>query len=310
MLNKKLISGLQEDELKSVYSALLGRDPEENAIRASIEAGEELSSAISRVIASNEYLNRRANDFLLTKINDFVKDVQDTEITMIQTADSDKYRDLLFASGGFNAIYCSRYKINYELYIGIKYGIYPHHATFNRIKMLRDSVRMGRKGWIFYLDADNLIQDKEFDFRSLFYRLESEGKAFLFYNHHSEDCSDFDFWNINSGIFAVNLGDSLARSIIDIWASLYEDFYNKENYRDFRRWGDCINDQNSLQIILSNIDKNFPIKNKCHMMNFSDNVIGWFGRSEEDPSLGDVASRLSRLVSAGNSVYSEVKDVK
>lgn len=297
---------IQKDYVfNSIYAALLRRDAEGSAMLALMDSQKPLSNIIDEVLKSNEYLGLKANDFLLGNIEENIKAVKNHNVTMIQTADSEKYRDMLFLSGRFNSYYCSIHEIDYELMIGLRYGCKPFHAMFNRIKILQEFVQKGYSGWVIYLDADNLIQDRNYDLKQTLSNLERE-KVFLFYNHHKTDDIEYDFWNINSGFFAMKIGDPIVNMVINTWQSLYSNFYSRQNYESFEKWGDLINDQNSLNMILKNIDVTIPLKDKCLMRDFSDGVIAWFGRSEEDPTMNDVSNRSLRLLSTGKSVYPEI----
>jgi hypothetical protein len=210
---------------------------------------------------------------------------------------------MLLASAKYNAKYCSRYGIDYMLHMGLKIGCHPHHAMFNRIYLLRDLVRQGYDGWVIYLDADNIIQKPDFNLKLHLAEAERDGKVFYFLNHNNESNANYSLWDINSGVFALKIGHETVNLLISLWAEFYEDAYSANNYIKFTRWGDMINDQSSLQIILAGLDQAIGLKELCCFSDFSQHIFAWFGRTEEDPSSGDIQSRVDRLVAAGDAVY-------
>ncbi len=288
MTNSRLFT---VEMLSAAYQAILGRDLEPGAYEAAVASGASFSEMLINILSSNELKNKRAFQFMYEKANNRARLLQVPKVTLIQTADSINYRDLLISSAKYNSKYCSLFGIDYEMYIGLKFGVYPHHAMFNRIKMLQEYVRKGYEGWVFYLDADNLIQNRDYDFRALFDTLDTQGKFFLFYNHFSESDEKFEMWDINTGIFAVRIGNYFVNAIIESWNDLYENYFSSVDYEAFRKWGDYTNDQTSLRAILTKFDEILSIKEYCHFNDFSDHVIAWFGRAEEDPTLNDISVR-------------------
>lgn len=294
-----------EEIINSIYIGILRRNAEHDAIVASKSSNESIVNILARCLASNEYLNLSANDFIKEKCSEAVSLMVDPKITVIQTADGRNYRNMLLEGARFNSRYCDKYEISYRLHFGVEYGKYSHHATFNRIYLLDELIRSGCGGWVFYLDADNLFQNKHFDLRKYIQQCDKRGKSFILFNHHAQSDPEFDFWNINAGSFAVKIDDQLVIAVIKIWAKLYSEFYSGENYSSAKKWGDIINDQNSLREILKYFDCALNIKDKCQMTSFSDNghFIAWFGREEEDPKEDEIERRVSRLISAGHSIW-------
>jgi hypothetical protein len=54
---------------------------------------------------------------------------------------------------------------------------------------------------------------------------------------------------------------------------------------------------------LSALNEAIDLKKLCCFSDFSQHIFAWFGRTEEDPSSGDIQSRTDRLIAVGDSVY-------
>lgn len=293
--------------MSAAYNSILDRDLEPEAYENAIKSGQMFSQILSSLLESNEYINKCAVQFIHDTATKNAELLQKPKITLIQTSDGVNYRDMLLSSAKYNSMYCSLFDIDYEMYIGLKFGVFPHHAMYNRIKMLHDFVRKGYSGWVFYLDADNLIQRRHYNFRELFNTLDIENKYFLFYNHYNEADEKFEFWDINTGVFAMRIGNRFVNAIIETWNSLYENHFFSDDYDVFMSWRDCVNDQYSLRIILSKFDEIISIRKYCYFSDFSDHVIAWFGRQVEDPTTNDISLRTANLIASGDMVYPELK---
>jgi hypothetical protein len=166
------------------------------------------------------------------------------DITVMQTADAFTYRRLLSLTSVCNRSYCARLDLRYEAYIGIKRGFHSWHACFNRIFMLRELLDRGFAGWVIYLDADAYVYDHGFDVRAYVQRHES--KAYVFGPGGLESPG----WDVNSGVFLINLGAPAARRLVELWhadvLSTSEDVLRRAS-----RWEDVPNDQARLHGILA-----------------------------------------------------------
>jgi len=60
------------------------------------------------------------------------------QLVVIQSCDKDVYAPLMEASAVSNKLYCNKYGLTYNSYVGIKRGFFPWHACFNRIIMLKE----------------------------------------------------------------------------------------------------------------------------------------------------------------------------
>ena len=126
--------------------------------------------------------------------------------------------------------------------------------------------------------------------------------SFYFFNHNLPGDPEFDLFNINTGLFALKINDPLVMYVVEQWGKLYSDIYNKDRYNAARKWGDIINDQESLQLILRGLGGEVfkRISRQAHLY---DCFVHSFGRMEEDPSSADISSRIQRIISAGESAY-------
>ena len=122
-------------------------------------------------------------------------------IKIIQTADPIKYAEMLKYTSGINRLYAYIHHHDFESYCGLKRGVAPVHAAYNRAYMLDEVINSGYRGWVLYLDADAYFNDLVFDVEDYLSRnsdfsfIAAEAGA-----HLSQK------WAINNGIFFVNLG--------------------------------------------------------------------------------------------------------
>ena len=59
-------------------------------------------------------------------------------IIALQTAAGADYEAMLRETEKVTRLYCSRHRIEYRQFVGIKRGYFPWHACFNRIVMLKE----------------------------------------------------------------------------------------------------------------------------------------------------------------------------
>jgi hypothetical protein len=69
---------------------------------------------------------------------------------VIQTADSERYKPLLDITAAASQRFCHNHKLPYLKFVGIKRGVHPWQAAFNRIVILSDILRQGYNGWVIY----------------------------------------------------------------------------------------------------------------------------------------------------------------
>ncbi len=136
------------------------------------------------------------------------------KIKVFQTADEEKYGDLLKISSGCNKKYCDYHKIQFETFVGIKRGFHAWHACFNRIVYLKEQIDAGFDGWVFYLDADAYVFEHKLDVRDV---INSYQGDFIF----SPGGLTGNKWDVNDGIFLINLGSIAGRELAVAW---YDNF--------------------------------------------------------------------------------------
>lgn len=188
-------------------------------------------------------------------INDFQSNKNST--IMLQTSDPFRYEKLLATSSEINKKYCDIHGILYTKYSGIRYGIYPHHAMFNRIFEIKKLIDDGNSGWVFYLDADSIIYREDFDLEEKLIDLKQQRKFAWFHNVYLEDDPLFLFENINDGAFAIDLGSGYARLLVGMWHKIYSEYYSANNYIAATHWDGVVNDNGSINLLISSFLNHF-----------------------------------------------------
>jgi hypothetical protein len=145
----------------------------------------------------------------------------------------------------YNRIFARDHKLEYENFLGIKRGVHPHHAMFNRIHMLKELVDDDFRGWVIYVDADAIIIDREFPIGEYLSDLRASGKVMALHS-----VGDANWWNVNDGCFAIDLRTGQARSLVRAWAGIYTDLYSLGDYLSATDWASIIDDQTSLHLVL------------------------------------------------------------
>lgn len=169
-------------------------------------------------------------------------------ITFIQTSDVSKYRALIDLTSQTIKTYCARFGHSYECFYGIKRGEKPWHASLNRIPILKSYIDSGYDGWIIYVDADAYIADLSFDIAA--YLAERGQYAMI---AAPSGLVPERWWDINAGVFAINLGHEKARALIDLWHEKFMapplDVLCGEEV-----WGNVIDDQAILHDAMNAIE--------------------------------------------------------
>jgi hypothetical protein len=136
------------------------------------------------------------------------------EIIFLQTADSSVYKAMLDLTSRVNILYCQRHDIRYECYIGVKKGVVPWQATYNRIFMLHELLERGFRGWAAFVDADAFVVDLAFDLRAY---LRANSEYCLIGATGGNDTP----WNLNAGILFINFGDADGRAFVIDWLARF-----------------------------------------------------------------------------------------
>lgn len=271
------------------------------------------SKSIEMVIAeltnSQEYRHRTAIETIAkAQFNKYSKmreviDAQTTNILVLQTSDPISYIPILDASSIFNERYCDIRGFQYKKYVGIKRGIYPHHAMFNRIYLLKELVDANYGGWVLYVDADALIVDDSTNLIEHFDVLRKQNKYAHF---HSVESSDNEFWNINDGVFAIDLGSKFGRALINTWYLFYETNYCEIDYESGMDWNSVINDQTSLHVILRALGEE-RVRDFCALDYFlQTKLCNQFIRSSasEMPAQESIQMRVKAIIERGRKITS------
>jgi hypothetical protein len=165
-----------------------------------------------------------------------------TELRLFATSDAERYFDMLQVTLRANRAFCLRHGVRLEAFVGIRRGIHPWHATFNRIAWLRDLLDEGYRGWAIYLDADAFVADIGFDLRAWLARHDAAAMI------HPPG-SGKGRWDINAGVFLWNLGREEAREAARRWIAAFDAIGDAELAAD-ADWSRVPDDQKLLHIVL------------------------------------------------------------
>jgi len=257
------------------------------------------SREFNLAIAPKMIVNTQFDGF---KENDFNKNRTD-EILMLQTSDSQKYTPIINASSKFNELYCKNNGIQYQKFIGLKRGIAPHHATLNRVFLLKELLDEGFSGWVLYLDADAIVANPAINIKGHFANLRENGKSAQLY---SVDDDKNTYWNVNAGVLAIDLSTKFSSKLIQSWYLFYELLYQEKQYQEATTfWDEIINDQNSLHMILMNIGEKL-VNEFCLLDKFLQNdFCKQFLRAGASivPSEESIAIRANKILQFGSQKY-------
>lgn len=299
---------MNPDFIRGVYLALLDRLPEsQTAIDTWLNSGLTENEIIYHIRSSLEHKRVNYKNLLIKNCNKTYIENENFSLkqkfTIIQTSDQTNYSNMLLQSFNYNLKYAQKYGWDYNVFVGLKKGNHPIHAMFNRIFILKDLLRTNYKGWVLYLDADAVITNPNYDFKEVLENLSFNSKAFYFFNHHKVDDPEFNWWYVNTGVFAINLEQAIAAHVVDLWASLYENFFSEDDFIKANKWSELINDQDALHFCLQEMDKKLEIQKYIVQGNLYDCFVNQFGRLVEDPTDSDINARIERISSAGKNAF-------
>jgi hypothetical protein len=163
-------------------------------------------------------------------------------IAFAQTADTERYLDMVLATSKTAKAYCAAHDFSYECYLGVKRGYWPWQSTFNRIYMLQELIQRGQHDWMVYLDADAFVADLEFDLVG-YLEPKSHIAAIL-----SPSGASHNWWDINAGVMIFNLRHPNTHRLADAWVAAYEAIPD-ETIREQSQWSNP-NDQEMIQWFL------------------------------------------------------------
>lgn len=133
---------------------------------------------------------------------------------MMQTAAGPFYCDILDATSAVNRTYCAGQDIEYREFRGIKRGYYSWHATYNRIAMLNELIFEKYDGWVLFVDADAFVRDFTFSLSEYISTLPVD-ICFV-----AAPGANSARWDINAGVFLINLGSDYGKLIVRAWQEL------------------------------------------------------------------------------------------
>lgn len=168
---------------------------------------------------------------------------QDLQVAVLQTCDAKRYFPLLSAGRLANEHYAIKNGFSYSAFVGIKRGYFPWHAAFNRIFMLKELADTGYRGWAFYIDADAYVRDQSFDLQQY---LKTHQDKYLI---AATGGVTQERWELNDGVFLINLGHPDALRLVDLWHWHFMTTPD-EALRVAREWDDVPHDQTRLHDIL------------------------------------------------------------
>lgn len=134
-------------------------------------------------------------------------------VLFYQTASGAFYEPMLAATEALHRAYCHANRLDYLGFVGIRRGFHAWQASFNRIEQLHDLLTAGFRGWFAYLDADAVICQPQFDLRRY---LGKRHRCALIAAPGGDEP-----WNINNGIFFLNLGHALGRDLAARWHAAF-----------------------------------------------------------------------------------------
>lgn len=132
-------------------------------------------------------------------------------VTFVQTADSFYYAEMVGITSQAVRAYAQNHGLSYEMFLGLKRGKHPWHATFNRVFILDEMLRRGVTGWVCYMDADAWIEDQSFDVAA--YLEQHADRAAIFTSALASD----NWWDVNAGVFFVNLSNEVGVRFAREW---------------------------------------------------------------------------------------------
>ena len=164
-------------------------------------------------------------------------------VTFFQTADPDRYRDLLLSTSRTVARYVRPRGYAQEVFLGIKRGCWPWQASFNRIYIFEELIARGWSDWAVYMDADAFIADLDFDLDA--YLADKGDRAAVMTPSNATQ----HWWDVNNGVLMFNLRHPLAHRLVARWKAMFETRLPDAVLPTLSGWSNP-NDQEMLQEIL------------------------------------------------------------
>lgn len=167
---------------------------------------------------------------------------------IVQTSDGHRYKPMIDATQELHKRYASRHGYDYFRFDGVKRGLKPWHAAFNRVYIIEELIKEGKYDWVLYMDADAVIIDLS---KSLSEFLDDR-YSIVACRGSSDDPTVT--WNVNNGIIFFNLRHPSTLPIIMLWKAMYENHSLEQLAAEaegvFNDSSKHINDQDMLCMIL------------------------------------------------------------
>jgi len=248
-------------------------------MRLFVESGSNLSvhSLVKAKISDLEHKGQLLHAWIVHQVQ-AVQEIkralqnENHSILMLQSSDQFRYKKMLAVSSKVNKTYCDNNNIVFFSSVGIRYGIYPHHAMFNRIYEINELIDKGYNGWVFYLDADSIIYRRNFDLNRKLMDLKRNSKFAWLHNVYLNNDPRYSHYEINDGAFALDLSSAYARLFVEIWNKVYAEYYSSNDYISASKWDDIVNDNGSFNLLLKLFSEHFgeDFKNGILLEQFQD----------------------------------------
>ena len=161
-------------------------------------------------------------------------------VTFFQTADPERYREMLLATSRTVARYVAPRGFAQEVFLGYKRGVWPWQASFNRIYIFEELIARGWADWAVYLDADAFIADLDFDLAA--YLSDKRDRAAIMTHSNATRLP----WDVNNGVLMLNLRHPFALRMVAGWRERFEAAYGDDTLRERPDWSNP-DDQELLQ---------------------------------------------------------------
>ncbi|MCR0985502.1 hypothetical protein [Roseomonas populi] len=170
------------------------------------------------------------------------RQIPEEPMVMIQSADPERYFDMLRIVARPNRDFCLRHGIRYASVQAVLRGFHPWHACYNRIFFLNDLIDLGYRGWFLHLDADAFVHDPSFDIAG--YLAGHAEHSMILVTGGSEEP-----WDVNDGVFFANLAHPDTQRIARLWQERL-DAITPDQLRAASDWGALPCDQTLLHALL------------------------------------------------------------
>jgi|BEDMetMinimDraft_2_1075160.scaffolds.fasta_scaffold05759_2 hypothetical protein len=310
--------------IRYAYLFILGREPESEEVvhqhlthlRAS---GASLKQAYETFLESGEYQSKIFFPFVSRRLRVRLEETgrelrydwgpSSEEILVIQTADAERYAPMLEVSRKYNMRFVKKNSLRYEAFIGLKRGCYPHHATFNRIHMLKELMDSGFRGWVLYLDADCIVSEPGWDIKGHLRSLRENKKVLLLHHVFPPEDPQHEWSNFNAAVFAIDLAANHGRLIVESWATFY-DFYGPSDYEKAKNWSDIYHDQYSFTHIVREAQKYLDIRSEIELAALENRLVRAVVRSNDKTisSEEELTQRIRSLEEIGERVWGKEEE--